>query len=100
MKVRSNPAQGHVQYPGLPGVYIGATAKTEGGFDFSPEPVELCAEGETPALFFMRHPHEYAYLVKKVQEGELFAADDEMAKAAGVTLAKPPLAKSAPPPAK
>lgn len=99
MKVRSNPAQGAVMYPLLRGVYIGATAKSENGsisFEFSPEPVELLADGESPADFFKRHPHEFAYLVKKVQEGELFAADEEMAKAAGVKLAPSKTAKSAP----
>lgn len=100
MKVRSNPAHSPsaVQYPFLAGVYVGAAVDLEETekcgaftFKFSDEPVELLAEGETPHDFQRKHPHEYAYFCKKVQEQELLAADADMAKAAGVEL--PALAK-------
>lgn len=104
MKVRSNPKHGAhaVQYPNLRGVYIGAVVDVEASkdkyaqdgktviepgrrvFKFLDEDVNLLAEGETGADFTRKHPHEYAYLCKKVQEGELLAADAEMAKMAGV----------------
>lgn len=95
MKVRSNPAHSPsaVMYPFLRGVYVGAvvdheeTAKRDAfTFKFSDEPVDLLAEGETILDFQKKHPHEYAYFCKKCQEGELLAADAEMAKAAGVEL--------------
>ena len=102
MKVRSNPAHGAaVMWPFMPGVFVGASRDIEASkkagaprFAFDTEPVDLGAD------FFAREPRAYAYFISKVKDGELLAADAEMAKAAGVPLeAAKPAAKSQPAPA-
>lgn len=99
MKVRSI-SPNRVMWPGMPGVYVGAslTKAADGSIvaEFSDKAIDLGAD------LFKKSPHDYAYFVKKVKEGELEAADDEMAKAAGMkpaSAAKPAKSPSVAPPA-
>ncbi len=85
MKVKSIPGLAAVMWPFMPGVFVGASRDIEASkkagaprFAFDAEPVDLGAD------FFARAPRDYAYFIRKVKEGELLAADAEMAKAAGV----------------
>jgi len=104
MKVRSNPkhSPAPVEHPFLRGVYVGATfaptkekrffggkeVEIDGPWEakFSDEPVELLAEGQSFLEYQKQQPHQFAYFVKKVQEDELLAADEEMAMACGAKV--------------
>lgn len=88
MKIKRNPANPTpVMFPFQPGVFLGAAldveATKEAGslrFTFSDDAHDLGADA------FKRDVKGFSYWMRKVKEGEVLAADDEMAKACGVKL--------------
>lgn len=93
-----------IQFPGLNGVYVGATAnrvetKDEQGrvtgaewkATFTGEVVELRPEGQSLQDWKIARirDNSLAYWIRKVKDGDLEAADEEMAKLCGVPWKAP-----------
>lgn len=121
MKVKSIDGQ-LVQWPGIAGVYVGATVERKEVKDasgkvidvkmvptFTADPVELRGENETLQewTYARIRDNSLPYWMRKVKEGELEVADEEMAKLCGkpwqprvAPPAAEPVAPSPPAPSK
>ncbi len=101
-----------VQYPGVPGVYVGAVVTREivkdaNGVEvgaryvtkWSGEAVDLRPEGQSLQDWKIARirDNSLAYWMRKVKDGDLIAADEEMATLCGQKWSPPaPAAKAAP----
>lgn len=112
MKIKAIEGQ-LVQYPGLPGVYVGAivtreVVKDPNGVEtgarfvtkWNDEAIELRPEGQSIQEWTKARirDNSLAYWMRKVKDDEVAVADEEMAKLCGKPWSEPKAApKSAPP---